>query len=174
MKKRYKVNQRNSTVLGYPGRNFDWSKFCWDRSEIHKAIFKGQRDMKAPLPWVDSGLIAQVVFLGRLAELGVEFAIFRYYTPGGGMTNLSVGQLEEYLTSPDDYLIREGAIEAGVSIAKWMQWWNVERKEDGRARCQAMRIKKGRRQQCNMGVEIPGPKEFDPTIDLYCWHHSRF
>ena len=58
MKKDYKVNEHNSTVLGYPGREFDWSKFCWDGSETHKAIFKGDTDTKAPLPFVDDYLIA--------------------------------------------------------------------------------------------------------------------
>ena len=54
----YKISSRNSTVCGYPGREFDWSKFCWDGSEVHKSIFKGIDDMRAPLPWVDDGLIA--------------------------------------------------------------------------------------------------------------------
>jgi len=58
MKKYYEVNKHNSTVLGYPGREFDWSKFCWDGSEIYKAIFKGERDTKAPLPFVDDFIIA--------------------------------------------------------------------------------------------------------------------
>jgi len=31
MIKEYKVNPHNSTVLGYPGKDFDWSKFDWDR-----------------------------------------------------------------------------------------------------------------------------------------------
>jgi hypothetical protein len=58
MIKRYKINKHNSTVCGYPGRDFDWSKFCWDGSEIHKAIFKGDKNRKALLPFVDDGLIA--------------------------------------------------------------------------------------------------------------------
>ena len=56
--KDYKVNKHNSTVLGYPGREFDWSKFCWNGSEIHKAIFKNEEDAKAPLPFVDDFIIA--------------------------------------------------------------------------------------------------------------------
>ena len=55
----YKISSRNSTVLGYPGREFDWSKFCWDGSEIHRSIFRKQKDMKAPLPWIDDGLIGE-------------------------------------------------------------------------------------------------------------------
>lgn len=57
MIKKYPVNQHNSTVCGYPSRGFDWSKFCWDGKSIHKAIFKGHKDMKALLPFVDDGLI---------------------------------------------------------------------------------------------------------------------
>jgi len=58
MIKRYKINEHNSTVCGYPGRNFDWSKFCWDGSESHKPIFKGDKTYKAPKPWIDNGLIS--------------------------------------------------------------------------------------------------------------------
>ena len=57
MKKLYKIDEHNSTVCGYPGRDFDWSKFCWDGSEIHKSIFRDHKDVKAPKPWVDDGLI---------------------------------------------------------------------------------------------------------------------
>lgn len=58
MIKRYKVNKHNSTVCGYSGRDFNWDKFCWDGSEVYRAIFKREKDRKAPLPWVDNGLIA--------------------------------------------------------------------------------------------------------------------
>ncbi len=58
MKRRYRINRHNSTACGYPGRDFDWSKFCWDGSEIYKSRFKGVDDFKAPLPWVDDSLIA--------------------------------------------------------------------------------------------------------------------
>jgi len=58
MKRKYKINGRNSTVCGYPGRDFDWSKFCWNGSEVHAGIFKGDKDMKAPEPFVDDCLIA--------------------------------------------------------------------------------------------------------------------
>lgn len=57
MIRQYKIAKHNSTVCGYPGRDFDWSKFCWDGSEINKAIFKGHKDDKAPLPGVDDGFI---------------------------------------------------------------------------------------------------------------------
>ena len=56
--KDYKVEKSNSTVCGYPGRDFDWSKFCWDGGELHKGILKGDKDMKAPLPFKDDCLIA--------------------------------------------------------------------------------------------------------------------
>lgn len=58
MKTDYRVNKHNSTVLGYPGREFDWSKFDWEGKSIHKGIFKGEEDRKAPLPFADDGLIA--------------------------------------------------------------------------------------------------------------------
>lgn len=56
--KEYKVSKHNSTVCGYPGRDFDWSKFCWDGLEIYidDCHHKGhpKEEMKAPLPFVDS------------------------------------------------------------------------------------------------------------------------
>ena len=59
MKKQYKVNSRNSTVCGYPGREFDWTLFDWDGEEIHNmALFRSEKDMPAPKPWIDDGLIA--------------------------------------------------------------------------------------------------------------------
>lgn len=59
MKKYQIINQRNSTVCGYPGRDFDWDKFDWNSKSIHKFRFKGRKDTKAPKPWVDDGLIAE-------------------------------------------------------------------------------------------------------------------
>ena len=59
MKKRYKIDKHNSTVCGYPGRDFDWSKFDWDGKSIHKGIFKGDKDIKAVEPYVDDCLIAK-------------------------------------------------------------------------------------------------------------------
>ena len=59
MIKEYKVNSRNSTVCGYPGREFDWSKFDWQGRDIHKALFKKYKDMKAPKVFVDNGLIGK-------------------------------------------------------------------------------------------------------------------
>ncbi len=59
MIKRYPINEHNSTVCGYPGRNFDWTLFCWDGSQTHKAISKGDKNMKAPLPHVDDFFIAE-------------------------------------------------------------------------------------------------------------------
>ena len=56
--RKYKINKRNSTVCGYPGRDFDWTKFDWEGKTIHKSIFKGIRDMKAPKPFADDCLIA--------------------------------------------------------------------------------------------------------------------
>lgn len=58
MKREYKISKRNSTVCGYPGRDFDWGKFYWDGLAVHKSIFKGQKDLKAPTPFVDDCLIA--------------------------------------------------------------------------------------------------------------------
>lgn len=57
MIKRYKLNKHNSTVCGYPGRNYDWSKFCWDGSAVFKSVDKG--DLKAPLPYVDDFFIPE-------------------------------------------------------------------------------------------------------------------
>ena len=62
MKKRYPINKHNSTVCGYPGRDFDWSKFDWEGKSIyidkcHRCEHK--HEDKAPLPWVDDGLIGE-------------------------------------------------------------------------------------------------------------------
>ena len=58
----YKIGPRNSTVLGYPGRGFDWSRFCWDGSEVFRDVCghlgHPVEVMKAPLPFVDSFFIA--------------------------------------------------------------------------------------------------------------------
>ncbi len=61
MKKLYKIDKHNSTVCGYPGRDFDWSKFCWDGSEIHvDELTRGITiERKSLLPWVDDGLIGE-------------------------------------------------------------------------------------------------------------------
>lgn len=59
MEKYYKITKHNSTVCGYPGRDFDWDKFGWDGESIHKSIFKGEKDLKAPKPYVDDCLIAE-------------------------------------------------------------------------------------------------------------------
>ena len=62
-KREYKIGPRNSTVSGYPGRGYDWSKFCWDGSEIylddcgHSDHPKEER--KPPLPYVDGCFIAE-------------------------------------------------------------------------------------------------------------------
>ena len=59
MKKYQIINKRNSTVCGYPGRDFDWGQFDWDGKSIHKALFKGDKNRKAPKPFVDDCLIAE-------------------------------------------------------------------------------------------------------------------
>ncbi|KKN76940.1 hypothetical protein LCGC14_0365920 [marine sediment metagenome] len=58
MRKAYKVAKHNSTVCGRSGRAFDWSGFDWEGQSINKAIFKGEKDLKAPKPFVDDCLIA--------------------------------------------------------------------------------------------------------------------
>ena len=35
MKGEYKVSKHNSTVCGYPGRDFDWSNFDWKQKTVH-------------------------------------------------------------------------------------------------------------------------------------------
>ena len=75
MKRYYKVNKHNSTVLGYPGREFDWAKFDWNQkeeydfgdsrysteSEYVPDELKGQLMgiQKAPKVFVDGFLIAK-------------------------------------------------------------------------------------------------------------------
>lgn len=61
MIKDYKISKHNSTVCGYPGRDYDWSKFCWDGSQIQieKCSCPNCRGehikWKAPLPFTDGG-----------------------------------------------------------------------------------------------------------------------
>ena len=43
--RRYPISAKNSTVNGYPGRQYDWSKFCWD-------------GIVGPSPYTDGFLIA--------------------------------------------------------------------------------------------------------------------
>ena len=64
MIKEYKISKHNSTVCGYPGRDFDWSNFCWDGSEVHvmqcfEPNCAHKHSTKAPLPYVDNGFIAE-------------------------------------------------------------------------------------------------------------------
>ncbi len=59
MKKYQVINKHNSTVCDYPGRGFDWSKFDWDGKTVHQSIFRNTKNMKAPKPWKDDGLIAE-------------------------------------------------------------------------------------------------------------------
>jgi hypothetical protein len=35
MNKYYRISKHNSTVCGYPGRNFDWAKFDWEQGTSH-------------------------------------------------------------------------------------------------------------------------------------------
>ena len=60
--RRYKVSSRTSTVNGGPGRYYDWSKFCWDGSEIYleRCFIPGHpvAERKAPLPYPDGFLNA--------------------------------------------------------------------------------------------------------------------
>jgi hypothetical protein len=69
----YKISPRNSTVCGYPGRGFDWSKFSWNREGIYdfgdarystecadekvRGKLIGKR--KAPAVFVDNGFIGE-------------------------------------------------------------------------------------------------------------------
>ena len=53
MKHKYRVGPRNSTVCGYPGRGYDWSKFCWDGSAVNVDDVDGM-ELRAPLPYADS------------------------------------------------------------------------------------------------------------------------
>jgi hypothetical protein len=54
--KEYKVNKHNSTVCGYPGRNYDWSKFDFDGKTVH--IFNGKM-LENIGAWTDDGLIEE-------------------------------------------------------------------------------------------------------------------
>jgi len=61
----YKVDKRNSSVNGNPGRYFDWSKFDWEgKSSYDYGAIRGMdgkplRILKAPKPWTDNCLIEE-------------------------------------------------------------------------------------------------------------------
>lgn len=57
MIRQYKIQKHNSTVCGYPGRDFDWSKFDWEGKSVYKGILKGDKDIEAPEPFVDDYFI---------------------------------------------------------------------------------------------------------------------
>ena len=60
MIREYKIGPHNSTVNGNPGRDFDWSLFCWNGSEVYldDCGHPGhpKEEMKAPLPFVDGSV----------------------------------------------------------------------------------------------------------------------
>jgi hypothetical protein len=60
MIKEYKVNKHNSTVCGYPGREFDWSKFDWNQESSFdfRPYTKRGMVLKAPEVYTDNYLIA--------------------------------------------------------------------------------------------------------------------
>jgi hypothetical protein len=70
----YKINKHNSTVCGYAGRGFDWSKFDWNQETSHdfgdlrysniSLVDKESRGkligiQKAPIVFVDGCLIGE-------------------------------------------------------------------------------------------------------------------
>lgn len=57
MKREYKISKHNSTVCGYPGREFDWTKFHWDGTAVCISVFMRPEKRKSPEPWVDNSRI---------------------------------------------------------------------------------------------------------------------
>ena len=62
----YKINSHNSTVCGYPGRNYDWSKFDWNQQTVHNdklaEMFSRNKinvEAKAPAVFVDDFMIGK-------------------------------------------------------------------------------------------------------------------
>ncbi len=53
----YKITSRNSTVCGYPGRDYDWRLFDWEAKSAYKSPFKRDKGMRAPMPYIDDCLI---------------------------------------------------------------------------------------------------------------------
>jgi hypothetical protein len=69
MIKRYLINAKNSTVCGYPGTHFDWTKFDWNQKESYDYVdmrysteseFVPDNDKgqligvkQSPIPWID-------------------------------------------------------------------------------------------------------------------------
>jgi len=75
----YPITQHNSTVCGYPGRDFDWSKFDWVGGVKYLPAFKGLPKSVSPPPWVDDGLIepnCQYLHVGyNFAEHGTVYRV---------------------------------------------------------------------------------------------------
>ena len=113
MIKRYKVAKHNSTVCGYPGRDFDWSKFCWDGSETHKSIFRGVKNMQAPKPFVDDCFIVE-----NCQYLHVPFDFTEHGTIYRVRPNPSMYAGETYMGHK--VLTQKAVLESGV----W--YWELE------------------------------------------------
>lgn len=52
--RQYLIQKRNSTVCGYPGRDYNWKLFDWDERTNHR--FNGVL-RRAPKVYVDNGFI---------------------------------------------------------------------------------------------------------------------
>ncbi|KKN21276.1 hypothetical protein LCGC14_0927070 [marine sediment metagenome] len=62
MERDYLINKSNSTILGYPGRQFDWGKFDWKGQDIYEEQCGNKGcDHKhvAPIPFKDNALIGE-------------------------------------------------------------------------------------------------------------------
>ena len=83
MIRQYKINKHNSMVNGYPGREFDWSLFCWDGSGektdyCYHTGCNHKHISKSPSPWVDGkGYLAE--YLHVPFEWNHMGTIFRVY-----------------------------------------------------------------------------------------------
>ena len=83
MNRDYKICSKNSLVCGYPGRNYDWSLFCWDGSESYSYYchYKGcnhHHTTKAPKPWAD-GLLDKNQYIHVPYNFREQCTIYRVY-----------------------------------------------------------------------------------------------
>lgn len=79
MIKRYPITAKNSTVCGYPGRQFDWSKFDWKGETLApRELARGiTTERRAPFPWVDGSSLSYYEYLHVPYEWSEHMTIYR-------------------------------------------------------------------------------------------------
>ena len=82
MIKEYKITQHNSTVCGYPGHDYDWSKFDWEGKTRHfdRCNHQGcthSHVYQAPVAFVDGNASEYYEYLHVAYDYEQQATIFR-------------------------------------------------------------------------------------------------